>query len=654
MTRRTPPTSSRRNPAQARHHEQGFGALNSNAGNLPLTDLQVDARVCDVTAHTFVWQTFHNSHSQPLEATYIFPLPSRAAVTHFQLQVGERTVVGELQERGQARQNYDHAIRNGHRAAIAEEERSGVFTMRAGNILPGETVHVELQMTGPLPVTGGETEYRFPLVVAPRYTPGIPLTGTDCGTGTARDTDQVPDASRVTPPTLLPGFSNPVRLQVEVEIDAPQFANEQWFDSITCEMPHQLAHKTRSSRLVLQPGERLDRDLIIRFPAGNPANGQQEHPSASLVVSPCAAETPGQWSLTVFPPAGLPTATEPRDIVFLLDRSGSMSGWKMIAARRALGRMIDALPEQDRFVVTAFDTHLEHHQKQLTPATNRNRWQALEWLSKIQARGGTEMGSAISEAQRILAATIPGDTQNRLIVLITDGQVSGEDVLLKQFAKGTPARVHAVGIDQAVNAGFLQRLTSVNGGQCELVESEDRLDIAMQKVCHLLCDPVLRNVRVVSSSADLVSHSTTPGCATDVFVDRPLVISGRHLASEHPLTLHITGELINGETWTAQVDSTEGDAAFLRPIWGRSLVREMEDRYAASTNSDVAALARQIVDVSLECGVLSRFTAFVAVDRTEVVNQGGVSLCTHSSFLQYEMQYDFYSHLLSTMHIHHA
>src|SRR5262249_35178744 len=148
------------------------------------------------------------SHDQPLEATYIFPLPDRAAVTSFRLEVAGRVIEGELQERSQARQQYDAAIQAGHRAAIAEEERAGVFTMRVGNLPPGERAIVRLGLVGPLPYSDGETTFRFPLVVAPRYIPGLPLPGPSAGGGTATDTDRVPDASRISPPVLLPGFPN--------------------------------------------------------------------------------------------------------------------------------------------------------------------------------------------------------------------------------------------------------------------------------------------------------------------------------------------------------------------------------------------------------------------------------------------------------------
>ena len=159
-------------------------------------------------------EEFANPHDVSLEATYIFPLPDRAAVTAMRMTADGRVVDGELKERGQARAEYEQALAEGKRASIAEEERPDVFTMRVGNILPGERVTIALTLVGPLPYEDGEATFRLPLVVAPRYIPGTPLPVRSAGSGYAPDTDAVPDASRITPPVLLPGFPNPVRLSI--------------------------------------------------------------------------------------------------------------------------------------------------------------------------------------------------------------------------------------------------------------------------------------------------------------------------------------------------------------------------------------------------------------------------------------------------------
>src|SRR4051812_42385691 len=205
--------------AFGRDADAGFGALQTARGLLPLVAMDVDARVAGVIASIEVAQTFVNTTGTAIEATYIFPLPDRAAVHRFRMEVAGRVIEGVVEERGAAREQYDEAIAAGHRAAITEEERPGVFTLRVGNLMPGDAATVRLSLVGPLPVDDGEVTFRFPLVVAPRYIPGAALPGDQAGLGQAADTDLVPDASRISPPVRLSGWLSPVRLGLRVALE---------------------------------------------------------------------------------------------------------------------------------------------------------------------------------------------------------------------------------------------------------------------------------------------------------------------------------------------------------------------------------------------------------------------------------------------------
>jgi Ca-activated chloride channel family protein len=552
------------------------------------------------------------------------------------------------------------ALQAGHRAAIAEEERSGTFNLRVGNIPPQEDVSVELTLVGPLPVAAGEATFRFPLVVAPRYVPGIPLDGAPVGAGTEPDTDQVPDASRVTPPVLLPGFPNPVRLSLEVELDPAGLSagDGDWTSRVRASLHSVVTDSGPPWTVRLQPGERPNRDFILRFPvAGDRVRtllqyvGRTSSPPSDVgwTSSPASdvgriANPPykaeGIFALTLVPPEiTASNRPAPRDVVFVLDRSGSMAGWKMVAARRSVGRMIDTLLEHDRFTILAFDDQIEYpanSQASLVEAGNRQRWRAVEWLGKIESRGGTEMGPALEAAVRVLAGaataraeTISADAKGRrpqIIVLVTDGQVAGEDVVLKTLKKSAGAhlpRIHALGIDQAVNAGFLRRLADLAGGSCDLVESEDRLDAAMDHVHRAIGSPALTQLRVEPLGFQWLADSLVPARLPDLFAERPLTIFGRCGPGVPAIRLRVTGVDSQGRPWQQELSSCPGPAGALESLWGRAKVRELEDLYATGMADDRQALTKQIVEVSLATHVLSRFTAYVAVDRSEVVNQGG-------------------------------
>jgi Ca-activated chloride channel homolog len=599
-------------PADA---EACLGALSTPLGNLPLKSVDVETRIDGLNFRTTVRQTFRNCQGNPLEATFIFPLPDRAAVGKFRLTVAGRVVEGQLQERAKARQAYEEAIQKGHRAAIAEEERPNVFTMRVGNLPPGEDASVELVLTGALPIDQGEATWRFPLVVAPRYIPGRPLDGESVGDGVELDTDAVPDASRITPPVLLPGQPNPVQLNLSVEVHPGGLPVRDFRSSLHVVEEQGLPD---SFRFRLKPGERLDRDFILRF------RFDDAQLRTSLQVQPDPTDpSHGIFALTVVPPQNSASAGKPRSVVFVLDRSGSMQGWKMLAARRALGRMIDSLTSRDRFTILAFDDRMESFPANggAETAADRQRFHALEWLSKVESRGGTELARPISQAMEILS-TAEGETSSgvdRILVLVTDGQVGNEDQILKILGDRLQGiRIFTLGIDQAVNDAFLRRLAGLGGGYSEVVESEERLDEVMDKVHRRIRSPLLTALKLES---DFELSEVVPARLPDLFPGAPVTIFGRcsaRSANEGRISLHATDEA--SQAWKAEAAAQLAEA--VAPVWARGLLRELEDRYATGRGR-LAELEKRIVDVSLKYNVLCRFTAFVAVDVKEVVNPGG-------------------------------
>jgi Ca-activated chloride channel family protein len=594
--------------------DSGFGALQTERGCLPLKALDVQARIDGLIARVQMTQTFVNAHAEALEATYIFPLPDRAALTRFRLEVAGRVVEGELKERGAARQEYDQAIQAGHRAAIAEEERPGVFTLRVGNLPPGEEATVRLTLTGPLPYSEGEATFRFPLVVAPRYIPGVPLPGAPVGEGVAPDTDAVPDASRISPPVLLPGFPNPVRLGLSVEVPTSALKPGDFRSSLHTVVESE-DNDTKLFRL--QPGERLDRDFILRFRIA------QKRIVSSLALQPDRDGSEGTFLLTLVPPAENGHST-PRDVVFVLDRSGSMGGWKMVAARRALARMVDTLGDRDRFTVLAFDDRIETPPEsggRLMAATNRLRFRAVEFLAKVDSRGGTEMAEPLNRAVNELSGE-GGSGRERILVLVTDGQVGNEDQILRHLGSRVKGiRIFTLGIDRAVNEGFLRRLADLGGGRSEIVESEDRLDEVMDSIHRHIGTPVLTALRLEPAGLKFSPDSVVPGRAPDLFEGTPLLVSGRYRGDADG-AIALQARDAAGQMWSVEIRGQRVDNPALKTVWARGRLRELEDRYAIG-GRDRKALERDIVATSLRFGVLCRFTAFVAVDRSEVVNPGG-------------------------------
>ncbi|MBK7070721.1 MAG: VWA domain-containing protein [Myxococcales bacterium] len=590
----------------------GWGALDTAMGRLPLAAVDIDARVVGLTSTTEVRQTFVNHLREAIEATYVFPLPDRAAVQRFRMVAGDRVIEGVLDERGAARASYDQAIARGQRAAIAEEDRAGVFTLRVGNVMPGEVVTIALTLSGPVPIDDGEVTWVFPLVVAPRYVPGAPLPGEQAGLGVAADTDAVPDASRISPPVLLPGMPSAVRLGVRLSVDGGGLPVAQLRANLA---DVDARADGRGWQIALRPGQRLDRDLVLRWQLGGASL------ASSAVWAPDAAGAGGTLAVTVVPPIGSAAGGRPRDVVVVLDRSGSMEGWKMVAARRAAARIVDSLTERDRLAVIAFDNQCESpraHGGALVPATDRHRFEAVQFLAGVEARGGTELAEPLRRAAALLRSHPAHD---QVLVLVTDGQVGNEDQLLAAMGGELGRlRVFTLGIDQAVNAAFLRRLAGLGGGACELVESEDRLDEVMGKIHRRIATPILTDLAIDGRFLDAASQA--PRRLPSVFAGAPVTVYLR--CAERPApgqTVTVHGRLPAGTATalTVVLDSV-APGVDLEAAWGRARIRDLEDRYAAGENT--SALEREIVATSLRHRVLSRFTAFVAIDRA-VVNPGG-------------------------------
>lgn len=531
----------------------GYGALRCERGDLPLMAMHVQARVHGVTSAIEIAQTFINSTGVVIEATYIFPLPDRAAVNRFRMVAGTRVVEGVIAERDAARASYDAAIGAGRQAAIAEQDQPGVFTLRVGNLMPGETAVVHLGLVGQLPVDDGEVTFRFPLVVAPRY------------------------AAEVSPPV----DRNPAEVTVRVILD----------DERVFELPR---------------GARMDRDFVARWRIG------RDELTSQLVIA-----DDNVFMLTVIPPPTTAVAQKPRDVVFLLDRSGSMAGWKMVCARRACARMIDTLTARDRFAAIAFDTVFD--EKSLAPATDRERFAAIEELAGTHARGGTELAPALAHAVSLVRHGY--EDRERIVVVITDGQVGNETELVA-LASQTKARIHTLGIDQAVNAALLRRLAMIGGGMCELVDTEARLDEVMAKVHRRIGTPIVTELALSATGLDLDRESLTPmshpGRLPDLHAGAPVVIMGRYRGTAAPDAAITVDGTSFGAPFRTVVTRTRTSPQ-LAASWAHGRIRDLEDRHAVGAHH----VAAEIVRISKQHNVLSKLTAFLAVSDGRTVTDHG-------------------------------
>ncbi|OOK67454.1 vault inter-alpha-trypsin domain protein [Mycobacterium kansasii] len=581
----------------------GRGELTSADGRrLPLKAISVDTVVVGMTATSTVRQRFVNSGETSVEATYVFPLPARAGVTDFAASLAGRRVIGVLKERAQARTDYEQALAAGQRAAIVEEDRSDVFSVRVGNLGPGEEATIELRLTGPLAFEDGEATFRFPLVVAHRYTTGTPVPGDQTGPGVARDTDAVPDASRVTPPRLADDDERP-ELQISLTVESAGLPVSDLRTSLPTAVLEDSADGP--TRLRVEPGAR---PTVISCCASASTAARCRRRRCWFRM-PTVMKAPGRspWCRRPSRPA--------RHAMWL---------WCWIVRGRwAAGRWSPRAERQGASWTCSTPSTGSAYWLSTTASTRPQIWRRgwsraptrtgsrrrRGWARCAAGRDGDGRavaqgrGAASRLGRRPAGQRGPGDRRpdhRRGPLVAVPGPVAGR------------IRIYCVGIDRAVNAGFLDRLARLGRGRAELVESEARLDEAMSRLARTIGRPALTAVRVRAEGLEIVEGSTTPSRVPDAFAGVPCVVSGRYRGPVTEVTLRVEADAADGPLRAALPARVASEAVAVQTIWARSVVRDLEDDYASGRDSE--GLAERLVAHSIRFGVLSRFTAFVAID----------------------------------------
>lgn len=601
---------------QMPRYQSHFGGLNSQYGYLPLKSMSIQGQIVGLVYRLTLTQRFMGLPTTPIEATYTFPMPAYAGVSRFVMTTQTRRVMGELKERGQARKEYTAAVAQGKQAAMTEQERPDVFTMTVGNIPAGEWVEVSLDLEGPLEWCDNQALFRFPLVVGERFTPGRQFLDSQVGTGTANDTTEVRDASRVSPPRILAGYPNPVELSIDISV---QHANDAWWKQLqppqSSLMELVFSPQPNGYRIVLpETANRIDRDLIVRIPM------QAEDINTALV---CESDGDSHvFMLNLLPPAGLARARQgSRQVVVLLDRSGSMQGWKQTAAGRAVCQLVDSLENDDRFNVLAFDDRVDQviQGEPLARSSAYSRYQAQNAISKVDSRGGTAMMAPLNRGVEILR-----QCANPYLILITDGEVTNEKSILDWMrANAQGVKVYTVGVGTSVNASFLQALSHHNGGTFTQVDSEDSLNQCLRQIRRLIEPPVLQNIHIEQSlvgDCKVLEHASV-----DLFAGSCQRLFAQ-AKGRLPESLRVVAEDRNGTQWIRSVPITSGySGGIITKIWARQQILDLEYGYSVGRTGEEFQ-AHSITAHSLKYGVLSKFTAFLAVDHLSYVKDHSESV----------------------------
>jgi len=580
-----------------------------------LKETRVEAEISGVLARVRVEQVFENPYPERLEAIYIFPLPEDAAVDRYWFQVGEKVIRGVVMKRADARQEYERARTEGRKAALLEEERPDIFTQSVANIPPKQSVTVHLEYVHPVGIDGNRYLFRFPMVVGPRYIPGQPVGRPNVGRGWLPDTDQVPDASRVTPEPLPEGMRNGNDVKISVKLDAGMPIRS--VAGVTHELEVKKPSETTASIQLKNQKTIADKDFVVEYRLAG-----EDTVLASLAHR---GDKEGYFALVLQPKAKIESAElTPREVILLLDSSGSMNGPSISQLRVFAEHVLEKLNPQDTFRIVAFNNTRWVFRDQALPATAENVAAGKAFIRQLQAGGGTEMLPALQTA---LGRNEAEQARVRYLVLVTDALVGNDDAILGYLGQFADVRVFPVAVGAAPNHYLISRAAEIGRGFALQVTNQDNPVEMAGRFNAKIAVPYMTDVQIAWGT--LKVRDVVPEVLPDLYSGRPLVLLGRY---DEPGKGEITlkGNIHGQEVKTALTLSLpekmpEHDS--LGPLWAGQRIRQIWNR---NVGRETPQVRDEITQLGLAHQLVTRYTSFVAVEteaaelakgnlRTEVV-----------------------------------
>lgn len=597
--------------AEARRAESPYFFVKSDdptVDRLPLKATEVDARIAGPIADVTVTQRYRNEGQRPIEARYVFPGSTQAAVHAMTVRIGQRVIVADIREKQRARIEFEAAKREGKTAALLEQERPNVFSMNVANILPGDEVAVELRYTELLPPTEGRYQFVFPTVVGPRYrSPANKVAATEEANGTA-----APSGSFPAVPYLPAGEASESRFDLRVAFASPLPVSGLRSSSHEIEVE---GEGTRAARVALggeAAARRHDgnRDFILDYRLAGEAL------ASGLTLFPGAPGEENFFLAMVEPPRAIATTQiNPRDYVFVVDISGSMHGYPLDTAKTLLRHLIGGLRPSDTFNVLLFSGSNRMLNETSVPATQANIEQALRTIRQMGGSGSTEIVPALKR----VAALPKAPDVSRSVIVVTDGYVTVESEVFQLIRKNLgQTNVFALGIGSSVNRHLIEGIARAGQGEPFIVTKPEQAAAQAERLRRMIDAPVLTQVKARFEGLD--TYDVEPERLPDVLGGRPVLVFGKW-RGEPRGQLVVEGQAANG-AWQAMLPVATPDAqsVALRHLWARHRIQSLSDQEALQ-GGDTQREA--ITALGLRYSLLTQYTSFIAVDRVVRNPAGG-------------------------------
>lgn len=562
---------------------------------MPLLSTTADVQIAGVIADVRVTQKYQNTGSTPIEAVYVFPASTRAAVYAMKMTLGERVIEAKIAPRDQARRTYEQARNQGQNAALLEQQRPNVFSMNVANIMPGDAIEVELRYTELLIPTEGVYEFVYPTVVGPRYSSGQRGNENNSPTWVGN-----PYTQQGQPPAYSFGLNCQLAAGMPIQ-------------DIRC-----TSHKTNiqftgkdQANISLKPGENQggNRDFILRYRlSDNKIN-------TGLILQSSGDE---QFFLAMIQPPQRPTLDmiPPREYVFIVDVSGSMHGYPLDISKQLMRRLIGSLRPTDKFNVILFAGTSNLFSETSVSANAPNLKKAIDFIDKEQGSGGTELLPALQKALSLKGV----ERYARTFIIATDGYVTVEREAFELINKNlNEANFFAFGIGTAVNRELIEGMAHCGKGEPAIISQPEEAEAASDKFMSEVNTPVLTHIKVGFEGLD--AYDVEPLSTPDVFASRPVLVFGKYRNNPQG-SIHLSGIHGNGHFETdlrVNEASRMSPGNALRNLWARESIRNLTDFASLGADEQVS---HNIESLGIKYNLLTEFTSFVAVDN-QVRNAGG-------------------------------
>jgi Ca-activated chloride channel family protein len=571
---------------------------------------EVDIEVSGTIAHVNVRQQFYNAKQQVMEGEYLFPLPADSAVHAMTMRIGSRVIRGEIQKKEDATRIYNQAKKEGKHAGLVEQRRQNLFATKVANILPEEIMIVEISYVEALDKSGNELSMYFPMTLTPRYTPteaqDIQINekvseaikrSEAAQAGEHRPSDQAVESAFVYADTIPAEMANPVHLSVIIN-DSGHVGNIE-------SSSHKLISKVQNDKYELTTTEALvpmDRDFKLKWKVQSVGESD-----ASFFVQKVDGQHYGL--LMIMPPQPDQIVDSlPREVIFIIDTSGSMGGESIKQAKASLELAVNRLKDNQRFNIIEFNSDFQRLFPSPRAVTQENRDAAIVFVQNLQADGGTEMAPALRDA-----LSMPADPEYlRQVVFITDGAVSNEDALFSIIVQllGN-SRLFTVGIGSAPNDLFMKKAAQIGRGTATMISSPEEVDAMMGKLFAQLESPLMRDIEL--SVPGNVATEIYPSRIPDLYAHEPIVVALK--MNQKPDAIHIKG--MGKSLWekTVSVNNAQENPG-VGTLWARAKIESLMDRKIREGSNEV--LKGEITAIALSHQLVSEYTSFVAVDQVVV------------------------------------